>query len=152
MMFQALYDSMSYSFPRCLHKVYKIKKRTLTLQQASIRKRNDRIPWLPCGYVTSFAMMEKKAFSSSRLRVFSFLMYSATASIILLWIIIDVYYAFFFPVLRCSRCRFLKYGRQAILKIAKPNHVIKNIYNSSWFIVKMSSLTAKYNFKTYYLL
>ena len=41
-------------------------------------KHTDIISWLLCGYVTSSAMMENKEFSSSKLRVFSFLMYSAT--------------------------------------------------------------------------
>ena len=92
---------MSYSFPCCLLKVYNIKKNSLTLQQTSILK--HIISWLPCGNVTSSAMMENKAFSSSKLRVFSFLMYSATTLIILLWMILDVYYAYFLPVSRCSR-------------------------------------------------
>ena len=92
MIFQAFDDSMNYSFPRCSLKVYKIKKNSLTLESASILKHTDRI-WLPCGSVTSSAMMEKKAFSSSMHRVFSFLMYSATTSITSFWMIIDVYTA-----------------------------------------------------------
>ena len=51
----------------------------------------------------SSAMMEKMAFSSSRLRVFYFLMYSAATSITSLWMILGVYCAFFLPVSRCSR-------------------------------------------------
>ena len=47
--------------------------------------------------------MEKKAFSSSRLRVCSFLMYYVTTSITSLRMILDVYCAFFLPDSRCSR-------------------------------------------------
>ena len=50
----------------------------------------------------SSVMMEKKAFSSSRLLAFYFLTYSANTSITSLWMILDVYCAFFLPVSRCS--------------------------------------------------
>ena len=41
--------------------------------------------------------------------------------------------------------KFLKYGRQAILKIAEPNNIIISlkIHQPSWSCVKMISLTAK---------
>ena len=71
-------------------------------RSASILKHADII-WLPCGSVTSSAMMEKKAFSSSRLRVCSFLMYYVTTSVTSFRMILDVYCAFFHPVSRCSR-------------------------------------------------
>ena len=67
-----------------------------------ILKHSDRI-WLPCGSVTSSDMMEKKAFSSSRLRVCSYLMYYVTTSITSFRMILNVYCAFFLPDSRCSR-------------------------------------------------
>ena len=73
-----------------------------TLQSANILKHTDII-WLPYGSVTSSAMMEKKVFSSSRLRVCSFLMYYVTTSIISFRMILDVYCAFFLPDSKCSR-------------------------------------------------
>ena len=39
--------------------------------------------------------------------------------------------------------RLLKYGRQAILKIAEPNIISLKIHQPSWSCVKMISLTAK---------
>ena len=93
---------MSYSFLRCRLNVYKTKKNCLTLQSASILKHTDII-WLPCGSVTSSAMMKKKAFSSSRFRVCSFLMYYVTTSIYSFRMILDVYCAFFLPDSKCSR-------------------------------------------------
>ena len=100
--FQALDNTMSYSFPRCPLNVHKIKKNCFTLQSANILKHTSHI-WLPYGSVTSSAMMEKKTFSSSRLRVCSFLMYYVTTSITSFRMILDVYCAFFLPVSMYSR-------------------------------------------------
>ena len=100
MIFQTLYDSMSYSFHRCPLKIYKIKKEFFDF---TANQHTDVISCLPCGSVTSSAMMEKKAFSSSRLCVFSFLTYSATTSITSFRMILDVYCSFFLPVSICSR-------------------------------------------------
>ena len=88
---------MSYGFPRCPLNVHKIKKNCFTLQSASILKHTDRI-WLPCGSVTSSAMMEKKA----SCMFLSFLMYYVT-TIISFRMILGVYCAFFLPVSICSR-------------------------------------------------